>query len=145
MAPRSPGRREGEGMRRVFVLATVALALIGSPTADAASVSIQASPNPARLGDRVTHTVGASAYGYLIVWISARGFGQPGLGSLPPGTWRLECCPSETAGTAAWHYRSNAAVGSGTYRFGATARSRGTFLSTVRLGISTATVWVRIT
>ncbi|TMK30550.1 MAG: hypothetical protein E6G61_06190 [Actinobacteria bacterium] len=132
-------------MRKVFLLVTVVLALVGGPAADAASVSIQASPNPARLGDRVTHTVGASAYGYLIVWISARGFGQPGLGSLPPGTWRLECCPSETAGTAAWHYRSNAAVGPATYRFGATARSRGTFLSTARLGISTATVWVRIT
>ena len=90
-------------MRKVFLLVTVVLALVGGPAADAASVSIQASPNPARLGDRVTHTVGASAYGYLIVWISARGFGQPGLGSLPPGTWRLECCPSETAGTAAWH------------------------------------------
>jgi hypothetical protein len=144
MAPPSPGAEKGEGMRKVFVLATVALALIGGPAADAASVSIQASPNPARLGDRVTHMVAASTFGYLTVWISARGFGQPGLGSLPPGTWRLECCPSETAGTAAWHYRSNAVVGPGTYRIGATARSRGTFLSTVRLGTSTATVWVRI-
>jgi len=131
-------------MRKVFVLLAVALALIGGPAADAASVSIQAAPNPARLGDRVTHSVGASNYGYLNVWISARGFGQPGLGSLPPGAWRLECCPSETAGTAAWHYRSNTAVGSGTYRFGATTRLRGTFLSTARLGISSATVWVRI-
>lgn len=131
-------------MRKVIVLLVVALALLPGPAAEAASVSIQASPNPARLGDRVTHTVGAFNYGYLSVWISARGFGQPGLGSLPPGSWRLECCPSETAGTAAWHYRSNTAVGSGTYRFGATTRLRGTFLSTARLGISSATVWVRI-
>ncbi len=131
-------------MRRVFVLVAVALALVTGPGADAASISIQASPNPARLGDRVTHTVGASTYGYLTVWISARGFGQPGQGWLPPGSWRLDCCPSETAGTAAWHYRSNAAVGPGTYRFGATTRSRGTFLSTARPGISTAAVWVRI-
>jgi hypothetical protein len=131
-------------MRKLIVLLAVALVLLPGPAAEAASVSIQAVPNPARLGDRVTHTVGTSTYGYLNVWISARGFGQPGLGSLPPGSWRLECCPSETAGTAAWHYRSNTAVGSGTYRFGATTRSRGTFLSTARLGVSTATVWVRI-
>ena len=131
-------------MRKMIVLLVMALALLAGPAAEAASVSIQASPNPARLGDRVTHTVGASNYGYLSVWISARGFGQPGLGSLPPGSWRLECCPSETAGTAAWHYRSNTAAGLGTYRFGATTRLRGTFLSTARQGISSATVWVRI-
>lgn len=131
-------------MRKVIVLVVVALGLLSGPAAEAASVSIQASPNPARLGDRVTHSVGVSNYGHLNVWISARGFGQPGLGSMPPGSWRLECCPSETAGTAAWHYRSNAAVGPATFRFGATTRLRGTFLSTARLGISSATVWVRI-
>jgi len=132
-------------MKRAFVAAVVlATLLVAGPVRAAGSISIQASPNPARLGDRVTHSVGASNYGYLNGWISARGFGQPGLGSLPPGSWRLECCPSETAGTAAWHYRSNTAVGSGTYRFGATTRLRGTFLSTARLGISSATVWVRI-
>lgn len=131
-------------MRKAIGVLVVGLALLPGAAADATSVSIQAAPNPARLGDRVTHTVGAFNYGSLNVWISARGFGQPGLGSLPPGSWRLECCPSETAGTAAWHYRSSTTVGPGTYRFGATTRSRGTFLSTARLGISTATVWVRI-
>jgi hypothetical protein len=132
-------------MRKAIVVLVVALALLPGAAAEAASVSIQASPNPGYLGDRVTHTVGVFGYGYLNVWVSARGFDQPGLRSLPPGSWRLECCPGETNGTAAWHYRSSGAVGAGTYRFGATARSRGWFLSTARSGISSSSVWVLVT
>jgi len=48
-------------MKRAFVAAVVlATLLVGGPVRAAGSVSIQASPNPARLGDRVSHTVGAS-------------------------------------------------------------------------------------
>jgi len=132
-------------MKRALVLA-VALAtlLLGWPAEAAGPVTIQASPNPAYLGVRVVHTVGLSTYGYLNVWVSAKGFDQPGIGSLPPGSWRWECCPSETAGTAAWHYRSSTVAKPGIFRFGAMTRSRGAFLSTARVAVYSSTVWVRI-
>lgn len=108
------------------------------------AVSIVASPNPTALGQRIRHTVEVGASGGLQVWVSASGFSQPGRGTLPPGAWTWECCPSQTAGTPAWHYRSARSVPPGTYAFGAYGRSRGTFLSTAALGPAVARVWVRI-
>jgi len=131
-------------MRKTILALTVACALLPTPAEAAGPVTIQASPNPAYLGTRVVHTVGLSTYGYLNVWVSAKGFDQPGIGSLPSGSWRWECCPSETAGTAAWHYRSSTVARPGIFRFGAMTRSRGAFLSTARVGVSSSTVWVRI-
>ena len=131
-------------MLKTILALTVAFALLPRPAEAAGQVTIQASPNPAYLGTRVVHTVALSTYGYLNVWVSAKGFDQPGIGSLPPGSWRWECCPAETAGTAAWHYRSSTVARPGIFRFGAMTRSRGAFLSTARVGVSSSTVWVRV-
>jgi len=132
-------------MKRTFVSAVVlATLLVVWPAEAAGPVTIQASPNPAYVGARVVHTVGLSTYGYLNVWVSAKGFDQPGIGSLPPGSWRWECCPAETAGTAAWHYRSSIVAKPGSYRFAPMTRSRGVFLSTARVGFFGSSVWVRV-
>lgn len=131
-------------MKRWFVpvvLLTVALAAV---PAAAKTVGVTASPNPARVGDRVRHDVEVGTVGRLDVWVSARGFDRPGQGTLPAGTWSYECCPGQTAGTPAWHYRSSSFVAQGAYRFGAVARLPGTFLSTALVAGVSASVWIRI-
>lgn len=131
-------------MKKALVLG--ALLAVLSPAAAGASpqVQITASPNPATVGQRVIHTIDMFGGGGLQVWVSAKGFAQPGTGTLPPGSWVWECCPSQTAGTAAWHYRSATYVPAGSYRFGAGARVRGTFASTAQVGATSVSVWVRI-
>jgi hypothetical protein len=128
-------------MRKLVVPAAVLFGLVAAPV-QAKVVDLQASPNPAMLRDRVRHTVSVGATGKLDVWVSASGFEAPGAGTLPPGRWTFECCPSQTAGTSAWHYRSTSPVSSGTYRFTAVTRARGRFLSTAAVGGSAANVWV---
>jgi hypothetical protein len=80
----------------------------------------------------------------LDLYVSAVGFERPGTGTLPPGSWTYRCCPGQTAGTPAWFYRSNAGATPGSYRFGAVARARGVFLSTVVTAVGSANVWIRI-
>lgn len=94
--------------------------------------------------DQVRHGVSVGTPGRLEVWVSASGFGRPGSGSLPTGTWTYECCPSQTAGTPAWHYRSSTWVRAGTYGFPALAGTRGTFRSTAAVAGSSSAVWVTI-
>lgn len=117
---------------------------LSAATAGAKAVGISAAPNPATIGAHVRHTVTVGIVGRLDVWVSARGFEQPGTGTLPAGTWSLECCPSQVAGTPAWHYRSSGLVPPGPYRFGAAARGRGTFLSTATVSGASASVSIRI-
>jgi hypothetical protein len=132
-------------MKRFMIVATlVALVLGGSVGAHAKVIDLTASPNPATLGERVRHDVSLGASARLEIWVSATGFEQPGLGTLPPGAWFAECCPSQTAGTPAWHFRSLAIVPPGTYRFGAVARTRGTWLSSGLAGGTLASVWARV-
>jgi hypothetical protein len=133
-------------MRRLVVCAAVCVALCAVVIAPAVAktVGIAASPNPARIGDRVRHDVSVGASGRLEAWVSAAGFERPGSGTLPSGTWSLECCPGQTAGTPAWHFRSASNVTPGAYRFGAIARAAGTYLSTAALAGGSAGVWVRI-
>ena len=130
-----------------FIAGAVLLGVIvgGSGVAEAKVVAITASPNPVVLGDRVRHTVEVGAYARLEVWISAAGFQQPGIGTLPGGSWSYECCPQQTAGTPAWHYRSGGTVVPGSYRFGAVSRARGSFLSSALVGGTIAATWVRVT
>ena len=130
-------------MRKSLVVGALLVGLVAAP-ARAKVVGIDASPNPAVVGDRVRHTVEVGAVARLDVWVSAVGFQGPGSGTLPPGTWSLECCPSQTLGTSAWHYRSLGVVVPGSYRFNAVARARGTFLSTAMVAGSTASVTIRI-
>lgn len=130
-------------MRKWFVLVTLVVGLAAAP-AQAKVVGIDASPNPAAVGDRVRHTVEVGAVARLDVWVSATGFRAPGSGTLPPGVWSIECCPSQTLGTSAWHYRSLGVAAPGTYRFNAVARARGTFLSTAMVASLTASVSIKI-
>ena len=130
-------------MRRM-VGALVLVVALGAAPASAKVVGIGASPNPASLGDRVRHTVTVGTYGRLDVWVSAVGFDRPGTGSLPYGAWTFECCPSQTAGTSAWHYRTSGGVSPGSYGFNSTARARGSFLSTAVVAGSSASVWVSV-
>ncbi|HET7237003.1 MAG TPA: hypothetical protein VFK59_11310 [Actinomycetota bacterium] len=127
-------------MRRL-VGALVLVVALGAAPAGAKVIGISASPNPAGLGDRVRHSVEVGAYGPLDVWVSARGFERPATGTLPAGAWSYECCPSQTAGTPAWHYRASSAR-PGSYGFNATTRARGSFLSTARVAGSSTSVWV---
>lgn len=127
-------------MRRLMGALVLVVAL-GAAPAGAKVVGISASPNPAAMGERVRHTVEVGTYGRLDVWVSARGFDRPAVGTLPAGTWSYECCPSQTAGTPAWHYRASGAS-PGSYGFNATTRARGSFLSTARAVSSSASVWV---
>jgi hypothetical protein len=129
--------------RSLLPVALLVVALTAVP-ALAKTVGLTASPNPARVGERVRHDIAVGAIGRLDVWVSARGFSQPGSGTLPAGTWSYECCPRQTAGTPAWHYRSSSIVATGQYRFPATAQTRGTFLSTAAIGGATSRVWVSI-
>jgi hypothetical protein len=130
-------------MKRLSVLLVLCIGLLATP-ASGKSVGVSASPNPARLGDRVRLDLSIGLVGRLDVWVSANGFERPGSGTLPVGTWTFECCPSQTAGTPAWHYRSSSAVASGSYRFTATARARGSFLSTALVAGQSASVRVTV-
>jgi hypothetical protein len=130
-------------MRRLAIVVTLAVGLVAVP-ASAKVVGIDASPNPASVGDRVRHTVEVGASGRLEAWVSSSGFQTPGIGTLPAGSWTIECCPSQTLGTPAWHYRSFVAALPGTYRFTAVARARGVFLSTAMVGASAASVSITI-
>jgi hypothetical protein len=131
-------------MRKLMIVAAALLTLSAGPAQAAGPVSIQVSPNPVPLGQRTFHTIQVRFPGPLDVWVSAVGFDQPGLGTLPPGTWTRECCSAETNRTSAWHYRSVRDVPVGTYHFGTKSRSRGLFLSTARLGGVKASIWVRV-
>jgi hypothetical protein len=131
-------------MKRLLAAMMILFAVsVGAP-AHAKVVDLSASPNPAVVSDRVRHAVSVGAHARLDVWVSAAGFERPRLGTLPPGTWSYECCPGQVAGTDAWHYRSSSLVTPGSYRFGAIARSRGTFLSTAASSASETSVWIRI-
>jgi hypothetical protein len=130
-------------MRKWCVLAAVVVGLTAAP-AQAKVVGISASPNPASIGSHVRHSVDVGAVARLDVWVSATGFQQPGSGTLPAGSWSFECCPSQVAGTPAWHYRSFGIVPPGSYRFNAIARARGTFLSTATAAGAGASVTIRI-
>ena len=126
------------------VVLSVAAIVPARAVAATAPVGINASPNPATLGDKVVHVVKIGVYAPLDIWVSAAGFEQPRLGTLPPGTWRLECCTSITDGTAAWHFRSDGVVAPGSYRFGAFARAVGRFRSTAAVQSTADAVWIRI-
>jgi hypothetical protein len=130
-------------MRRLVVLSALVVGLVAVP-AHAKIVGIAASPNPAAVGTAVRHTVEVGASGRLDVWVSAAGFRAPGSGTLPAGAWTYECCPSQSAGTPAWHYRSFGGIAPGSYRFNAIARSPGTFRSSAAVAGAIASVWVHI-
>jgi len=130
-------------MKRSLLVLALTLLMVAAP-AHAKLVDLTASPNPATVGDRVRHSVSLGAPTRLELFVSAVGFERPGTGTLPEGSWIYRCCPSQTAGTPAWYYRSNAGVAPGSYRFGAVARARGQFLSTASTTIGSAGVWVRI-
>ncbi|HZP89436.1 MAG TPA: hypothetical protein VFC04_00385 [Actinomycetota bacterium] len=144
-------------MRRFVATVVVALALVPVPVGASplrrtafggpalTAVTIQASPNPATVGQKVTHTLALSTTGSLRVWVSAVGFRQPSLGTLPPGAWVKTCCPAEAGGASAWLYRSTSGVPPGTYRFGAVAKAPGTYLSTAQVGLAKAGVWIMVT
>ena len=131
-------------MRKSILVIALVVAVATAPSAWASQISLGASPNPAYVGQRVVHTIAVGAPGRLDVWVSAQGFVQPRLGTLPRGSWSWQCCPSQTAGTPAWHFRSSSTVSPGTYRFGVDASQRGTYLSSATVAIASATVWVRI-
>jgi hypothetical protein len=126
------------------LLVALLVCVLAAP-AEAKAVEIGASPNPAKVGTNVRHTVALGTAGRLEVWVSAAGFERPGSGTLPPGSWVAECCPARTAGTPAWHYRSFGVVAPGSYRFGAVAKMRGTFRSSAAIGFSSDSVSIRIT
>lgn len=131
--------------RSLLVLALALTVLISAAPAHAKLVDLTASPNPAVVGNQVRHTVSVATPTRLDLHVSAVGFQRPGAGTLPPGSWTYRCCPSQTAGTPAWYYRSNSGVAPGSYRFGAVARARGMFLSTASTTVGSVNVWIRIT
>ena len=133
-------------MHRTFSAAIVVAVLVGFVAApvEAKLVELSASPNPANVGSNVRHSVALGAPGRLEIWVSATGFERPGMGTLPPGSWTPECCPSRTAGTSAWHYRSFGVVPPGSYRFGAIGRRRGQFLSSAAVASTVDSVWIRL-
>jgi hypothetical protein len=134
-------------MKRSWSAALLMVLLVGlvAVPAEAKLVDIGASPNPAKVGNTVRHTVALGAAGRLEVWVSAAGFERPGSGTLPPGSWTAECCSPRTAGTPAWHYRSFAIAPPGSYRFGAVARARGMFVSSAAIGFTSDGVSIRVT
>jgi hypothetical protein len=132
-------------MKRYLAIAMFLLVFAdGGGVAGAKVVGLDGAPNPAVLGDRVRHTIDLGVAARLEVWVSAAGFEQPGPGTLPAGTWSYSCCPSQTAGTSAWHFRSASIVAPGSFRFTAVARARGTFLSSALAGGTIASVWIRV-
>ena len=130
-------------MKRSLLALALATVFVAAP-AQAKLAELTASPNPAGLGDRVRHTVSIGGPARIELYVSAAGFERPGGGTLPPGSWTYRCCPAQTAGTPAWVYRSGVVVPRGSYRFGAVARARGSFLSTVVSTLGQDGVWVRI-
>jgi hypothetical protein len=133
-------------MKRSFSASLVAAMFVGviAAPAEAKVVELDASPNPATVGSNVRHWVALGASGRLEIWVSARGFERPATGTLPSGSWAHECCPSRTAGTPAWHYRSFGIASPGSYRFVARARMRGTFLSSAAVAFTSDGVWVKL-
>jgi len=131
-------------MRRCIAIVALVGAVAGGGVASAKVLALTASPNPAVVGDRVRHDLSVEAYARLDVWVSAAGFRQPGAGTLPAGTWAYECCPAQTAGAPAWHYRSASSIPPGAYRFGAVARAPGSFLSSASSAGTTASIWIRV-
>src|SRR5262245_19583988 len=138
-----PAKEEGGRMKRSLIALALAAVFVAAP-AKAKLVELTASPNPARLGDQVRHTVSIGGPTRLELYVSAAMFERPGGGTLPPGTWTYRCCPPQTAGTPAWYYRSNVISPPGSYRFGASARARGSFVSTVVTTLGPDSVRVRI-
>jgi hypothetical protein len=130
-------------MKRSLLALALATVFVAAP-AHAKLVDLTASSNPAGLGDRVRHTVSLVGSARIELYVSAAGFERPGTGTLPPGSWAYRCCPAQTAGTPAWVYRSTVVAPPGSYRFGAFARARGSFLSTVVTLLGQDGVWVRI-
>ncbi len=130
-------------MKRSLAMLALVLVVMATP-AQAKPVDLTASPNPAALGTQVRHTVSLAAPARLELYVSAVGFERPGTGTLPAGSWTYRCCPSQTAGTPAWYYRSSSGVAPGSYRFAAAARARGVFLSTAITTVGTASVWIRV-
>jgi hypothetical protein len=131
-------------MRKILVVLGTAVVLGAAVPAQASPILIGAAPNPAAVGQRVVHSVAVGAPERLDVWVSAVGFGRPGFGTLPTGSWSLECCPVQTSGTAAWHYRSTVIAQPGNYRFGVDAAHPGTYRSTARIATSSASILVRL-
>ncbi|MGZ8599589.1 MAG: hypothetical protein ACXWX6_05185 [Actinomycetota bacterium] len=131
-------------MKRWCVVVVLRAGLVATPAAARKLVGIDATPNPASVRDRVRHAVVVGAVARLEIWVSASGFQAPGSGTLPAGTWSLECCPAQTSWTRAWPNRSSGPVGPGTYRFPAVARQGGRFLSTAAVAGASAGVWVTI-
>jgi len=135
-------------MRKIVMAVGLScLMALGGPTPAAGGPAVQLSvaPNPAAVGQRVVHTIDVAVSGRLEVWVSASGFAQPRPGTLPPGTWVQTCCPSQTAGTPAWYFRSSGSVAPSRYRFGADARRVGSYLSTASVGFASAGTWIRVT
>lgn len=132
-------------MKRSLVALALTLTVVVTATpARAKLVELTASPNPAVVGNQVRHSVDLAAPARLDLYVSAVGFQRPGTGTLPAGSWTYRCCPSQTAGTPAWYYRSSSGVAPGSYRFGAVARARGVYLSTASTPVGSASVWIRI-
>jgi hypothetical protein len=133
-------------MRRIaFVLLLAFATAVPARALGAPIVGITASPNPAVLGDRVVHRVNVGVPARLDVWVSAMGFDKPRPGTLPPGTWQLDCCAPPAVGSPAWHYRSTSPVRPSTYRFGASAVGRGSFAAAARVMGVVDVVWVHVT
>ena len=130
-------------MKRSLLVFALATTFVAAP-AQAKLVDLTASPNPASLGDHVRHTVSIGGPTRIELFVSAAGFERPGTGTLPPGAWTYRCCPSQTAGTPAWYYRSDVVAPPGSYGFRAFTRTRGTFLSTAVTAMGSDGVWVRI-
>ena len=131
-------------MRRWGIATVLAVAMLASPADALAVVTVTASPNPATVGQRVFHTIQTTTGGSLNARVSAVGFAQPTMGTLPPGTWRWECCLPQPAGAPTWYYHSDSVVAPGTYRFGADALRTGRYLSSAGVGSVISGVWVRI-
>ncbi len=130
--------------RTMLVLLLAAAGLMPRSAVAKTIVEISAGPNPAVVGDRVVHHVQVGVSARLDLWVSAAGFEEPRLGTLPTGAWRWECCPAQTEGAPAWHYRSSSAVAPDAYRFGAVARARGTYPSTAAISGYADVVWIRV-
>jgi hypothetical protein len=141
-------------IRRILVglLAMVAVAttlLVGvwaGPATAQSTVALEAEPNPAPSGQTIRFTIEASGDRAvrLQVWISAVGVKRPGLGNLPPGQWNLVCCPGQTAGDPAWHYRSEFPAQDGRYAFRAVADRRGSHVATAAYGAATDCLVFRV-
>jgi hypothetical protein len=141
-------------IRRILagLLVTIAVAAAEQvgPQAGPASaqpvVTLGAEPNPALSGQTVRFTIEAAGEraARLQAWISAMGVKRPGLGNLPTGHWDLVCCPAQTAGDPAWHYRSDLLAQGGRYTFRAVADRRGSHVATAAYGAATDSIVFRV-